>query len=324
VLPALRTQSAAFLTGHPFDGFAIGGLAVGEARELLYDITAHTAKLLPADRPRYLMGVGTPIDLIEAVNAGVDMFDCIIPGKMAQQAYAYTFEGQLRLSRTEFRLADAPLDPTCGCPTCRTYTRGYLRHLAQGSHHLSSRLLTVHNLWHYRALMKRMRTAIVEGRWAQEYRTLKDALAPRTSVPRPVDGGRRGDFTLVTLKSGARAVQHVGHGEVMHPVGPWDEANRLYVEQVHLGKRLSTRTQEPFRILDIGLGAAANAAAALSCAAALGNQLVRPMEIVSLELDLAPLTLALEDLGGFSFLAPWRAACEALVRDGSWEGQGVS
>ncbi len=91
-LPELRTQSAGFLTQHPFDGFAIGGLAVGESRELLYAMTQHTAPLLPANKPRYLMGVGTPIDFVEAVNRGVDMFDCIVPPKMAQQGYAYTFE----------------------------------------------------------------------------------------------------------------------------------------------------------------------------------------------------------------------------------------
>jgi queuine tRNA-ribosyltransferase len=119
VFPELRTASAGFLTQHPFDGFAIGGLAVGESRELLYSMTQHTAPQLPANKPRYLMGVGTPIDLVEAVNAGVDMFDCIVPPKMAQQGYAYTFEGQLRMTRTEYRLADDPLDPTCGCPRGR-------------------------------------------------------------------------------------------------------------------------------------------------------------------------------------------------------------
>ncbi|MEW6434658.1 MAG: tRNA guanosine(34) transglycosylase Tgt [Myxococcota bacterium] len=319
----LRTQSAGFLTQHPFDGFAIGGLAVGEARELLYSVTAHTAPLLPHDRPRYLMGVGTPIDLVECVNAGVDMFDCIIPSKMAQQGYAYTFEGQLRLARTEYRLSDAPLDPTCACPVCRQYTRGYLRHLAQGGHHLTMRLLGIHNLWHYEALMRRMREAILAGRWADEYRVLREQLAPKSAKPKP-SGVKQGDFELVTLRSGARAVRHLGHGEVMHPVGPWEEANRLYVDQLGLERRLAERGEEPVRILDVGLGAGTNAVAALTRAQALGDARVRDLEIVSIELDTAPLQLALGDARGFPFLEPWRTAAEALLNEGRWDAPSLS
>jgi queuine tRNA-ribosyltransferase len=319
----LRAESAGFLTQHSFDGFAIGGLAVGEPREQLYSVTAHTAPLLPADRPRYLMGVGTPIDLVECVNAGVDMFDCILPSKMAQQGYAYTFEGQLRLARSEYRLSDEPLDPTCACPVCRRYTRGYLRHLAQGGHHLAMRLLGIHNLWHYGALMRRMREAILAGRWADEYRSLRDRLAPRSAKPRSV-GVRRGDFELVTLKSGARTVRHLGHGEVMHPVGPWEEANRLYVDQLELERRLSERGEEPVRILDVGLGAGTNAVAALTRALAMGDARVRDLEVVSLEVDTTPLKLALGDAQGFAFLAPWRAAAEALLHEGRWDAPSLS
>jgi queuine tRNA-ribosyltransferase len=313
VFPELRTQSAQFLSQHPFDGFAIGGLAVGESRELLYAMTQHTAPQLPAERPRYLMGVGTPIDLVESVNAGVDMFDCIIPTKMAQQGYAYTFEGQLRMSRLEFQMSDAPLDASCGCPVCTRYSRGYLRHLAQGNHHLSSRLLSIHNLWHYQSLMRRMRQAIVEGRWAEEYRVLRDLLAPRRpNAPRPT-GQRDGEFELVTTKTGTRAVRHLGHGEVMHPVGPWEEANRLYVDQLGLEAKLALPSEEPLRILDVGLGAGTNAIAALTRAQAMGNARRRPLEIVSLEVDLAPLRLAVGDPEGFPFTQPWKTAVEALL-----------
>lgn len=319
----LRSESAGFLTQHPFDGFAIGGLAVGESRELLYAITAHTAPLLPRDRPRYLMGVGTPIDLVECVNAGVDMFDCIIPSKMAQQGYAYTFEGQLRLARSEYRLSDEPLDATCACPVCRQYTRGYLRHLAQGGHHLTMRFLGIHNLWHYRALMQRMRDAIVAGTWATTYRELRERLGPKPTRPTSV-GVRQGDFELVTLKSGARAVRHLGHGEVMHPVGPWEEANRLYVDQLELERRLGGRSDEPLRILDVGLGAGTNAVAALARAQAMGARRLRDIEVVSLEIDTAPLELALGDEAGFPFLAPWRTAGRALLEDGRWEAPAMS
>jgi queuine tRNA-ribosyltransferase len=319
----LRAESAGFLTGHPFDGFAIGGLAVGEPRELLYSVTAHTAPLLPRERPRYLMGVGTPIDLVECVNAGVDLFDCILPAKMAQQGYAYTFEGQLRVARSEFRLSDDPLDATCVCPVCQRYSRAYLRHLAQGGHQLTMRLLGIHNLWHYAALMRRMREAILAGRWEAELKELRERLTPQAAKPRSA-GVRQGNFELVTLKSGARTVRHLGHGEVMHPVGPWEEANRLYVDQLGLERKLLERGDEPVRILDVGLGAGTNAVAALTKAQALGAARVRALEIVSLEEDVTPLRLALGDSEGFPFLAPWRDAAESLLREGHWETPSLS
>lgn len=323
VFPELRSQSAGFLTEHAFDGFAIGGLAVGEAREQLYAMAQHTARQLPADRPRYLMGVGTPIDLVESVNAGIDMFDCIVPSKMAQQKYAYTFEGQLRLTRAEYRLSDEPLDATCGCPVCQRYTRGYLRHLAQGNHFLSDRLLGEHNLWHYAALMRRMREAIVEGRWAEEYRRLKDRLTPPSKLPRPT-GVSQGDFEVVSTRSGVRAVRHKGHGEVMHPVGPWEEANRLYVDQLELERRLSIPRDEPLRILDVGLGAGANAVAALTRARAMGGRRARALEIISLELDPAPLSLALDDPEGFPWLQPWAEPAKELLSSHRWEEPALS
>jgi queuine tRNA-ribosyltransferase len=172
----LRTESAAFLTAHPFDGFAIGGLAVGEKRDELYAMTDHTARLLPADRPRYLMGVGTPSDLLESVRRGVDMFDCIIPTKMAQQGYAYTFNGLLRLTREAFRFADEPIEAGCSCPTCAAHSRGYLRHLMNGKHTLGSRLLSVHNLHHFIELMRRLRVAIGDGSFEALYRHLRVTL----------------------------------------------------------------------------------------------------------------------------------------------------
>jgi queuine tRNA-ribosyltransferase len=242
----LRDESVAFLTQHPFDGFAIGGLAVGEPREVLYAMTAHTARQLPADKPRYLMGVGTPIDLIECVARGVDMFDCILPTKMSQQGYAYTFEGQLRLSKTEYRFADVPLDASCDCATCTHYTRAYVQHQVSGGHALGVRLLGVHNLRHYQLLMKRLRGAILAGRFEEEARALREAVAPKPKHPVPVAAARLGDVEVVKLKTGERAIRHRGHGEVMHPVGPWEEATRLYGALVKPGDH----------VLDVGLGAA--------------------------------------------------------------------
>ncbi|MDP3499934.1 MAG: tRNA guanosine(34) transglycosylase Tgt [Myxococcales bacterium] len=323
VFKALRTQSAQFLTPHPFDGFAIGGLAVGESRELLYEMTGHTAPQLPAEKPRYLMGVGTPIDLVECVHRGIDMFDCIIPPMMAQQGYAYTFDGRLRISKHEYRFDDRPLDESCRCPTCTRYTRSYLRHLAQGSHHLASRLLAIHNLHHFQQLTRRMRDAIIENRWDAEYRELVERLAPRNTRPRAT-GDRQGGFEVVMTRAGQRALRHVEHGEVMHPVGPWEEANALFVDQPGLEKRLEVFRDEPFVILDVGLGAGANAIAALSKAQAMGERRKRTVEVISLESDLAALELALRDPAGFSFLQPWKTACEALLDQGHWEGAGLS
>jgi tRNA U34 5-methylaminomethyl-2-thiouridine-forming methyltransferase MnmC len=134
---------------------------------------------------------------------------------------------------------------------------------------------------------------------------------------------RDGDFELVTLRNGARAVRHLGHGEVMHPsIGPWQEALRLYVEQPRLAERLR-QPGPPLTLLDVGLGAATNAVAALTRARELGSERRRALEVISLEVDLAPLRLALADPVGFPFLQPFRDAAEALMRDGSWEGEGV-
>src|SRR3954453_22023930 len=127
----LRRESAARLTEMSFDGFAIGGLAVGEAKSEREDLCEFTADLLPADRPRYLMGVGTPLDILEAVHRGVDMFDCIIPTQVAQRGGAFTSRGYLQLRRGVYKFADEPLDPECTCPTCARYSRAYLHHLTK-------------------------------------------------------------------------------------------------------------------------------------------------------------------------------------------------
>jgi queuine tRNA-ribosyltransferase len=173
----LRDASADFLTAHPFDGFAVGGLAVGETKDELHAMTERATSRLPREKARYLMGVGTPVDLLECVRRGIDMFDCIIPTKMAQQGYAFTFQGLVRVKRQAFRLADEPLDVTCDCKVCKRYTRSYLQHLIRGGHHLGPRLLAVHNVRHYQVLMGRMREAIFEGRFDALYRELKDAYA---------------------------------------------------------------------------------------------------------------------------------------------------
>jgi queuine tRNA-ribosyltransferase len=162
---ALRQHSVAGLTQIGFDGYAIGGLAVGEPREERERILDSVDPLLPVDRPRYLMGVGTPEDLIEAVRRGVDMFDCVMPTRHARNGHLFTATGVIKIRNAQYEADTQPLDPTCSCYTCRNYTRAYLRHLDKCGEILAARLGTIHNLHHYLTLMQSMRVAIEEQRF---------------------------------------------------------------------------------------------------------------------------------------------------------------
>jgi queuine tRNA-ribosyltransferase len=176
VVPELRRASAAFLTQHPFDGFALGGLAVGDTRAEREDVTHFSAELLPEDRPRYLMGVGTPPDLLHAMLAGIDMFDCILPTHLAWQGTAFTSTGRVKLTRAPYANEDEPLDRSCACATCRTFTRAYLHHLFKCSEPLGPRLVSMHNLHHYLALMAEARAAIEAGDYASFAAAKLDAI----------------------------------------------------------------------------------------------------------------------------------------------------
>ncbi|MBI2802552.1 MAG: tRNA guanosine(34) transglycosylase Tgt [Gammaproteobacteria bacterium] len=166
VFPALRQESAARLCELEFDGYAIGGLSVGEPKPDLYAMTEHTAALLPTGRPRYLMGVGTPEDLVEAVCRGIDMFDCVLPTRNARNGYLFTSTGTLKIRNQRHRAAREPLDSACACYTCRHYSRAYLHHLDKQNEILGARLNTLHNLSFYLTLMREMRAAIHAGRLA--------------------------------------------------------------------------------------------------------------------------------------------------------------
>ncbi|MEK6578006.1 MAG: tRNA guanosine(34) transglycosylase Tgt [Bdellovibrionota bacterium] len=170
----LRVQSARELTELPFDGFAIGGLSIGETPELMQKMAYHTAPLLPPDKPRYLMGVGRPEDLVEGVRAGIDMFDCVMPTRNARNGQLFTSLGKLNIKNAKFADDPGPLDPNCPCETCTKYSRAYLRHLFINGEILSARLNTVHNLTFYLGLMTQMRTAILENRfddWVKTFYT---------------------------------------------------------------------------------------------------------------------------------------------------------
>ena len=148
------------------DGFAIGGLAVGESRETMYHILDVVLPHAPADKPRYLMGVGTPGNIIEGVARGVDFFDCVMPARNARHGRLFTWQGAINIKNERYRLDTSPIDPSCGCPVCRTYSRAYLRHLFKAEEILAMRLAVMHNLYFYNRLMGRIREAIEAGDFA--------------------------------------------------------------------------------------------------------------------------------------------------------------
>jgi len=163
----LRDRSLQGLTDIGFDAYAIGGLSVGEPKEDMERILAHTAPRLPAGKPRYLMGVGTPEDIVAAVEQGIDMFDCVLPTRNARNGWIYTRQGTIKLRNAQYRDDVRPLDEACGCYTCRNFTRSYLHHLQKVNEILGARLNTWHNLHYYLELMQGLRGAIEQGRLAQ-------------------------------------------------------------------------------------------------------------------------------------------------------------
>jgi len=176
VVPELRRESADFLTQHDFDGFALGGLAVGDTRAEREAITALASELLPEEKPRYLMGVGTPADLLVAMRAGIDLFDCMLPTHLAWQGTAFTSTGRVKITRSANAGSDERLDVACACRTCECFSRGYLHHLFACKEPLGSRLLSLHNLTHYNALMDQARAAIEEDGYDEFSRRTLDAI----------------------------------------------------------------------------------------------------------------------------------------------------
>ncbi len=149
------------------EGYAIGGLAVGEPTQVMYDIIDAVEPHMPREKPRYLMGVGTPSNIIEAVARGVDFFDCVMPARNARHGRLYTWEGSINLKNEKYRLDSSPIDPACGCPACQHFSRAYLRHLFVAGEMLAMRLAVMHNLYFYNTLMVRIRTAIEEGEFSR-------------------------------------------------------------------------------------------------------------------------------------------------------------
>jgi queuine tRNA-ribosyltransferase len=155
------------ITSVDLPGYALGGLSVGEPIEMMHKLVREVAPHMPKNKPRYLMGVGTPLDLIIAIDSGIDMFDCVMPTRVARNGTLFTWQGKVSIKRTEYREDPSPLDPECDCYTCKTYSKAYLRHLFASGEMLSAHLNTVHNLHFYFTLMQRSREAILAGRWAE-------------------------------------------------------------------------------------------------------------------------------------------------------------
>jgi queuine tRNA-ribosyltransferase len=162
----LRLAHLASLASLPFEGLALGGFSVGEAMSVTYELLGELGPRMPEDRPRYLMGVGKPIDLLRAIGAGIDMFDCVLPTRNARNGQALTWNGRVNLKQSRHRADQKPLDPECACPTCATFSRAYLRHLFAAGEMLGPRLVTQHNLHFYQALTRAAREAIRAQRYA--------------------------------------------------------------------------------------------------------------------------------------------------------------
>ncbi len=165
--PDLRVWHMEAIKKIACDGYAIGGLAVGEPTEVMYEIIDAVEPHMPADKPRYLMGVGTPSNIIEGVARGIDFFDCVMPARNARHGRLYTWEGSINIKNEKYKLDDSPIDPTCHCPACQHFSRAYLRHLFVAGEMLAMRLAVLHNLYFYNTLMARIREALDNGTFSQ-------------------------------------------------------------------------------------------------------------------------------------------------------------
>lgn len=171
----LRIEHMKRIAELELDGYAIGGLAVGEPTEVMYDVIEHVTPFMPQDKIRYLMGVGTPANILNAVERGVDLFDCVMPSRNARHGHLFTSEGIININNNKYETDMSPIDKNCGCPVCSRYSRAYIRHLLKSQEMLSQRLLVMHNLWFYNHLMEDIRKALAENRF-KEFKAEKEKI----------------------------------------------------------------------------------------------------------------------------------------------------
>ncbi len=323
--PHLRKESAAGLVELPFDGFAIGGLAVGEEKHQREDVCELTATLLPEDRPRYLMGVGTPLDVLEAVHRGVDMFDCIIPTQVAKRGSCFTSRGIVELRRSVYKFSEDKLDPNCSCPVCAKYSRAYLHHLTKTQEPLGWQLMGQHNIHFYHQMMREVRQSILEDRFLPLYQEKREILQvddldhPITNPrPAPPPVARVGDYELHLEEGHPVSIRHLITGQTLPTSGGLEEAHLL--RRLRLPEGANPEVAEPVIIWDLGLGVAAAALAAiLLFEEEAGRGPVRPMHIISFTEDLSPLRLALSQKKHFEYLR--HGAADTLVHRGEWQSR---
>ncbi len=177
--PDLRTDHMKAIAELDLDGYAIGGLAVGEPAEVMYSIIEQVEPFMPKDKPRYLMGVGTPVNILEAVRRGVDFFDCVMPSRNARHGNLFTSKGLINLNNNKYERDPRPIEEGCGCPACRSYSRAYIRHLFKARELLGMRLCVLHNLYFYNTLMERIRAALDEGQYEEFFRENVELLGSR-------------------------------------------------------------------------------------------------------------------------------------------------
>ncbi len=175
----LRVENMKMIRELDLPGYAIGGLAVGEEAEVMYEVIEAVEPFMPKDRPRYLMGVGTPLNILEGVRRGVDLFDCVMPSRNARHGHLFTSQGIINIANAKYEQDDSPIDPECDCPACRNFSRAYIRHLQKSQEALGLRLAVIHNLRFYNKLMEDIREAIAEGRYEEFYRAKKDVICKR-------------------------------------------------------------------------------------------------------------------------------------------------
>ncbi len=174
----LRIEHMKQIADLDLDGYAIGGLAVGEPTDVMYDVIDHVTPYMPTDKIRYLMGVGTPANILNAVERGVDLFDCVMPSRNARHGHLFTSKGIININNKKYELDMSPIDDNCGCPVCKHYSKAYLRHLLKSSEMLSQRLLVMHNLWFYNTLMEDIRKALDDGNFAS-FKKEKEVILSR-------------------------------------------------------------------------------------------------------------------------------------------------
>lgn len=332
----LRRESALHLqsVGKGLDGYAIGGLAVGETREERERIIASVTPQLDENKPRYVMGIGTPIDLLYAVRSGVDIFDCILPTAFAQQGVAYTTQGKIQLRRGAYVNSQENLDPGCACSTCAKYTRGYMAHLIRAKEPLGWQLVGTHNLFYYHELMNRVRASIqqdlfnknwsnflaeVERSDSQDDRADESHFSARLPESTP-----KKNFEIVKVERETESfftLKETTRQEKMHPFSAQNEPETLYVQGTGMPAYFSSageRAHSEIIVWDVGLGMAANAMAIWNCA---GSRLPESssLKLLSFENDITALEIALSKAALFPWLRS--KAPHLLVKNRNFSSQ---